>query len=287
MKIAILMEGETERVFLPYLRQAISTRLPDKMPRLIASKYDGRIPKQEKLKRVVDALFRGRDPDADHVVALTDVYTGSNDFQNAADAKQKMRSWVGRNDRFHAHVAQHDFEAWLLPYWAAIQELARHYRTAPAGAPESVNQTHPPSYHIRAIFRTGQGPRHYTKTRDAKRILQGKNLNVAAAACPELKAFSKQNSETMRWRSHLDRWSKTRFGPRFLDRSGLDRQPAVSRGLLSRVSRVIGVSATYAVAAVNPNRTANPKYSLSRLAAFQNLRDHSFGHRSITSFLSV
>jgi hypothetical protein len=137
----------------------------------------------------VEALLRGADPDADHVIALTDVYTGSNDFQNAADAKQKMRSSVGSNDRFHAHVAQHDFEAWLLPYWAAIQELARHNRTAPAGRPESVNHNYPPSYHIKAIFRIGQGPRHYTKTRDAKRILQGKDLSIAAAACPELRAF--------------------------------------------------------------------------------------------------
>jgi hypothetical protein len=189
MKIAILMEGETEGVFLPYVREFLSTRLPGKMPRLIPSIYDGRIPKQEKLRRRVEALLRGRDPDADHVIALTDVYTGSNDFEDAADAKQKMRTWVGSNDRFHAHVAQHDFEAWLLPYWPTIQQLARHNRTAPAGNPETVNHNHPPSYHIKEIFRTGQGPRHYTKTRDAKRILEGRDLSVAAAVCPELRAF--------------------------------------------------------------------------------------------------
>src|SRR4051794_39813273 len=106
MKIAILMEGETERAFLPYLRDFLSLRLAGKMPRLISNKYDGRIPKQEKLKRVVDALLRGADPDADHVIALTDVYTGSRDFQSGEDAKQKIRSWVGPNDRFHPHVAQ-------------------------------------------------------------------------------------------------------------------------------------------------------------------------------------
>ena len=189
MKIAILMEGETERVFLSHLREFLRPRLLGKMPRLISNKYDGRIPKEEKLKRVVEALLRGRDPDADHVIALTDVYTGSNDFQNAEDAKQKMRSWVGPNEHFHTHVAQYDFEAWLLPYWPAIQELARHNRTAPAGRPESINHNHPPSHHIKAIFRTGKGPRHYTKTRDAGRILQGKDLSVAAAACPELRAF--------------------------------------------------------------------------------------------------
>jgi hypothetical protein len=189
MKIAILMEGETERVFLPYLREFLSPRLQDRMPRLISNKYDGRIPKQQKLKRAVEALLRGRDPDADHVIALTDVYTGSHDFQDAADAKHKMRSWVGPNECFHPHVAQHDFEAWLLPYWPDIQQLAKHNRKAPPGAPESVDHNHPPSYHLKEIFRTGKGPRHYTKTRDARRILQGKDLSVAAAACPELRAF--------------------------------------------------------------------------------------------------
>ena len=189
MKIAILMEGETERVFLPYLREFLTPRLSGKMPRLISNKYDGRIPKQEKLKRVVEALLRGVDPDADHVIALTDVYTGTNDFHDAADAKQKMRSWVGPNERFHPHVAQYDFEAWLLSYWPDIQQLAKHNRKAPSGKPESVNHNHPPSYHIKEIFRTGQGPRHYTKTRDAKRILQGKDLSIAASACPEMRAF--------------------------------------------------------------------------------------------------
>jgi hypothetical protein len=58
------------------------------------------------------------------VIALTDVYTGTDDFLDAADAKQKMRAWVGKNDRFHPHVAQHDFEAWLLPFWTDIQSLA-------------------------------------------------------------------------------------------------------------------------------------------------------------------
>lgn len=189
MKIAILMEGKTERVFLPYLREFLSARLQGRMPKLLPNIYDGRIPKQEKLRRVVETLLRGGNPDADHVIALMDVYTGSNDFQDAADAKQKMRSWVGANERFHPHVAQHDFEAWLLPYWPDIQQLARHNRTAPPGVPESVDHNHPPSYHIKDIFRTGSGPRHYTKTRDAKRILQGKDLSVAAAACPELRAF--------------------------------------------------------------------------------------------------
>jgi hypothetical protein len=54
--------------------------------------------------------------EADAVITLTDVYTGANEFKDAADAKDKMRQWVGVNDKFYPHAAQHDFEAWLLPF---------------------------------------------------------------------------------------------------------------------------------------------------------------------------
>src|SRR6266478_5414784 len=131
MKIAILMEGETERGFLPYVREFLRPRLEGKMPKLAPDIYDGRIPKEARLKRKVEELLRVGDPYADHVIALTDVYTGANDFTDASDAKQKMRYWVGENSRFHPHAAQHDFEAWLLPYWSEIQKLAKSNRTAP------------------------------------------------------------------------------------------------------------------------------------------------------------
>lgn len=122
MKISIIVEGETERVFMPALRGFLKPRLPGRMPRLDTLPYNGRIPKEDKLKRVVGKLLQGRNQ-ADHVIALTDVYTGTKppDFQDAADAKAKMRQWVGTEPRFHPHAAQYDFEAWLLPYWPTIQ----------------------------------------------------------------------------------------------------------------------------------------------------------------------
>jgi hypothetical protein len=100
-----------------------------------------------------------------------------------------MRQWVGQNPSVHPHVAQHDFEAWLLPYWSEIQKLAGHNRNAPAGLPESINHNRPPSYHLKEIFRIGRCRDDYSKPRDANRILRNKDLSVAAARCPELKAF--------------------------------------------------------------------------------------------------
>jgi hypothetical protein len=188
VKIAILVEGRTEKAFLPRLREFLKPRVTGNMPNLDIVPYDGRIPKEAKLRRTVESLLSGRNP-ALAVIALTDVYTGTADFYDAADAKAKMRSWVGPNDRFHPHVAQHDFEAWLLPYWSEIQKVAGHNRTAPPGPPEMVNHNRPPSFHIKEIFRIGTCRDDYSKVRDAKRILQNQDLSIAAAACPELRAF--------------------------------------------------------------------------------------------------
>jgi len=190
MKIALIVEGKTEKAFLPHLRKFLVIHLQNNMPRLEVLPYDGRIPTREKLKRQVDCLLSGRNP-FDHVVALTDVYTGSQppEFCNAQDAKSKMRLWVGDEPRFHPHAALHDFEAWLLPYWTSIQTLAGHNKRAPSGNPETVNHNNPPAYRIKEIFEIGTCRDSYVKTRDANRILRDNNLAVAVAQCPELKAY--------------------------------------------------------------------------------------------------
>lgn len=187
MKISIIVEGKTEKVFIRYLRRFLEPRLQGKIPTLDLSPYDGRIPTEQKLRRLVFNLLKS----ADVVIALTDVYTGTSppDFLDATDAKAKMRSWVGNEPRFRPHAAQYDFEAWLLPYWGYIQKLARHNKVAPNGNPEMVNHHNPPSQRLAEIFRIGERPGHYVKPRDAGRILEKNDLSVAVAACSELKAF--------------------------------------------------------------------------------------------------
>jgi len=190
MKIAIIVEGNTETAFKPYLHKFLKSRLAGKMPKLDFSPYNGRIPTGDKLRRVVEHLFLGKNA-ADHVIALTDVYTGTNppDFIDARDAKEKMRQWVGNEPRFHPHAAQYDFEAWLLPYWSTIQHLAGHNKGAPPGKPETVNHNNPPSCVIKEIFEIGSCRDSYIKPRDAKRILDKQNLIESINQCPELKAM--------------------------------------------------------------------------------------------------
>ncbi len=110
VRIVILVEGGTEKAFFPVLRQFLATRLAGRMPNLDPLPCDGRIPKGSELCRRVTNLLRGKEA-ADAVIALSDVYTGSGDFENASDAKLKMQDWVGNEPRFYPHVALYDFEA--------------------------------------------------------------------------------------------------------------------------------------------------------------------------------
>jgi hypothetical protein len=186
VKIAILVEGATETAFKEKLHEFLKLYLSGTMPRLSFIPQYGRIPKENKLKKVVENLLTVSGYDA--VIALTDVYTGTKDFSNAADAKAKMKAWVGQNPDFYPCVALHDFEAWLLPYWTTIQKKAGHNQTAPSGQPEAINHNNPPSYRLKDIYRQGRG-REYNKIADAKAILKDNDLMVAVQVCPELKNF--------------------------------------------------------------------------------------------------
>ena len=186
MKIAILVEGETEMAFRESLRSFLNLRLAKQMPKLKFIPQKGRIPKEDKLRRVVENLLSGKDA-FNAVIAITDVYTGTNDFVNAADAKDQMANWVN-NAKFYPHAAQYDFEAWLLPFWSSIQEKAGHNKSAPSGYPEQVNHNNPPSRRIKEIFELGKR-RSYDKPRDGASILRQNDLIVSIQACPELKAF--------------------------------------------------------------------------------------------------
>jgi hypothetical protein len=190
MKITIIVEGKTEKSFMPHLREFLKTRLSGNMPNLDPFPYHGHIPEGDRLSRVVTHLFQGRNA-SDHVIALTDVYTGITPpvFIDAQDAKNKMRGWVGQDPRFHPHVAQYDFEAWLLPYWLTIQRLAGHNRLAPPGRPETVNHNNPPSHRIEEIFNSGGCRDSYVKPRDASRILRQNDLLITINQCTELKAL--------------------------------------------------------------------------------------------------
>jgi hypothetical protein len=188
MRIAILVEGATEVAFKEKLRKFLQSRLEQKMPRLDFKPQHCGIPKEKKLKLIVEN-FLDDNYGYDAVIALTDVYTEKQDFNDAKDAKETMMTWVDNNPNFYPHTALHDFEAWLLPYWTTIKKLAKHNRAAPSGSPETVNHQKPPSYWIKEIFKTGTRGKDYNKVIDGMAILKDNDLMIAIQACPELKAF--------------------------------------------------------------------------------------------------
>lgn len=190
MKIAILVEGRTEKAFKPFLVEFLKGYLAGRMPNLDFVPQDGGLPTNEKLRRVVENLLAGRRA-ADRVIGLTDVYTGHQPplFTDATDAKHQMNTWVGNNPNFFPHTALHDFEAWLIPYWAKIQRLAKSNRASPGTNPETVNHNNPPAYRIKEIFEVGECTNSYSKTIDGPRILRGENLLTSINECSEFKAF--------------------------------------------------------------------------------------------------
>ena len=186
-RIAIIVEGATEKALKPVLIEFLAARLPPiEMPRLRFVPMDGSIQKGDVLRRYVELLLAKHDA----VVALTDVYTGSEprDFLTASDAITKMHGWVRNNPQFYPHAAQYEFEAWLLPFWPQGRKLTGTTRRSPSPNPESVNHNKPPSMYLEEAYRTGK-KRAYRKVDDDAAILRGQDLAVSAAACPELKAF--------------------------------------------------------------------------------------------------
>lgn len=190
MKIAVLIEGNTERAFKPFLNDFLKGYLAGRMPKLDFAPQHGSLPTKEKLRRVVEGLLRGKRA-SDYVIGLTDVYTGHQPplFTDAADAKQKMNTWVGHNPKFFPHTALHDFEAWLIPFWTKIQKLAKSNRSRPGRNPETINHHNPPAYHIKEVFEAGGSRKSYSKTIYGSRILRGEDLLISINECTELKAF--------------------------------------------------------------------------------------------------
>lgn len=191
MRIAILIEGRTETAFKPFLINFLKGHLTGKMPKLDFVPQHGGLPTNDKLKRVVENLLSNKKHPADAVIALTDVYTGHNPplFEDGADAKKKLKEWAGNNQNFYAHVALHDFEAWLIPFWEKIKTMAKSNAKRPASNPETVNHGNPPAHRLKAVFESGKRKRSYSKTVDVGRVLKGEDLMTVVNECKEFKSF--------------------------------------------------------------------------------------------------
>ncbi len=191
-EIVLLVEGRTETAIKPILKAFLDRRCESEgkpKVRLTTKPLDSSLLKEKTVRnRVVRNLKR---PGVLGVVALIDVVASGRPmrFANAAAAIKFLAECAPNESRYRAHAAQHDFEAWLLPYWDAICTRVKVTKNAPGANPEAVNHDHPPSRHLKELYRSAKPTKDYDKPRDALAILRGKDLLVSAEKCPQFKAF--------------------------------------------------------------------------------------------------
>ncbi len=185
MKIVVFCEGKSEQALRTGLRELVQER--DRAAARIGiftRTLDGPTVRK-KLGRLVELCLSQEDVAG--VVVLTDVYP---DFKNAEEAKAQLRQLVGSQgttNRFRAHAAQFDLEAWIIPWWDELVRELRVTASRPGAKPEEINGGKPPSMHIRELFKRAK--RSYEKPLDAAKWLTADRLTRAAAYCPELKSF--------------------------------------------------------------------------------------------------
>jgi hypothetical protein len=183
--IVLLVEGKTETTLKEVLKKFLddqATREGRPRVKVNTKPLDTRLLNPERVRDQVALSLR--DQEVVCVVGLVDVYPR---FRSAQEAKEFLRQAASGEPKFHAHAAQFEVEAWLLPFWQDICHKLRVQRQPPGANPEQVDLQTPPSRHLSELYRLAN--RSYDKPRDAKAILQGKDLTVVASQCPEFRAL--------------------------------------------------------------------------------------------------
>jgi hypothetical protein len=186
MTIVLLVEGDTEAALKTHLKSFLDRR---------AAEEDKPSLRLETRAEVAHTTGRFRNrvrlelerPQVTAVVALVDVFPN---YANAAEARAELVARAGAPANFYAHAAQHDVEAWLLPFWNDICRHVNVRRPVPGAHPEQVNHERPPAYRLAELYRLAQPtPRKYKKVTEMYALLRNKDLTIIATQCPEFKAF--------------------------------------------------------------------------------------------------
>lgn len=185
MKIIIFCEGRSERA----LRSCLSEYVQNHDSSLRRTGIDTRPLNgpviRKKLGRLVQLALDKQDVVG--VIALTDVYPNYGDANDAKDTLRRQVTNRSRAERFRAHAAQYDLEAWLLPFWDEIAKKLGVKMKRPGTKPEHVNGNKPPSHHFQELYRRAGDK--YDKVIDGAKWLTADRLEKSSAECPELKAF--------------------------------------------------------------------------------------------------
>ena len=184
--IFVIAEGDTERAATNRLKRFLDERAGnDPKVRLKVLALDQGLT-ERRVRGIAERHLQ--EEGTLGVVTLSDVYPK---YRDATQAKETIRSWMPAGGRCHAHVAKHDFEAWLLADWNALLRQAHVARKQPWGMnPEDVDLDNPPAHRISDLFEHEANPRRrYKKPVDGKKLFDALDLERAATMCPELKGF--------------------------------------------------------------------------------------------------
>lgn len=191
MKIVLLCEGKTERAFGDAFKRFVDAYCESKgLSRVALQTKPSNGPVTNRNELVRRLRNEARNSDVVGVIALTDVYP---EFTDAAAARATLKSHVAESpnkEAFHAHAAQYDVEAWLLPFWENIKRRLRIKKDAksPWPNPEQVNGSKPPSRRLDELYKKSIKV-GYDKHIEAPKILRDARIEDAAAACPELRSL--------------------------------------------------------------------------------------------------
>jgi len=180
--VILLVEGATETALKRHLKRFLDHRaMSENQPKMaLRTKPFRTVPNAVQFEKRVRLELGAKGVKA--VVGLLDVYPN---FDSADEAKEFMRKAAGFDERFFAHAAQYDVEAWLLPYWEFICRRIGVTRSRPGSNPEQVNHFSPPSRRLEELYRIAK--RKYKKPLEMTAILERQDLSIAAQECRELR----------------------------------------------------------------------------------------------------
>jgi Domain of unknown function (DUF4276) len=188
MKIVLLCEGKTEVVVATSLRDFVQEYCKSKKIRAVgidAKPFGCELYNRRMLRTRLE--LHAKNPKVIGVVALADVRPT---FETVKDAKDRLRQCMKNSphrEKYYAHVAKMEIEAWLLPFWSDIEKNLKVKLDPPGAKPEDVNDEEPPSFHLKALYR--RAGKSYSKVLHAKHILKRNSIEESAKTCPELRSF--------------------------------------------------------------------------------------------------
>ena len=194
MTVILLVEGATETALKRHLKRFLDHRATrENKPRLaLRTKPLRTVPSAVQFQKRVRLELGSKGVKA--VVGLLDVYPK---FESADEAKEFTCKAAGFDERFFAHAAQYDVEAWLLPYWEFICHRIGVTRSRPGANPEQVNHMSPPSRRLEELYRIAK--RKYKKPLDDDSYFGAAGLEYRGARVPRTQIAFEHTAQN--WRS--------------------------------------------------------------------------------------